>query len=744
MVTGEVPRVAAILYVFKTRHAIETVMPRTVSVNSRDPHVRTLGASPILATLGPEWFVEFPAVPVTGHVVWCNFELARAVGFDVPASNRMTPRFHQQLIDALSYRAVPSKAAAAGRQIKTLYADRYGGEGLGPALGSGRSGFAPYGNLYIKGVGLTPLFRHDDPDDLPHNHGGVQMNHCLGEAVFGEVNHHLFTHGSSRILAIIDQGEYVVYRRGVKVPIALEVRCGMQLRPGHLQSSHVRRRRSVFEAFIRMTEETNQLVMRNGSADGRAIPDIKATMLRVVDDRARTSAEQFRWRMIHGAVTSSNMELSGATLDLATQSAQPRTAPVCFRRDYDSLYFGREHIVCATELRAAYRALVNSIPRRQRIRLNARSFNFIREMDQAYARRLQPQLVAAAGLKSEVAERLAAEHADLARRFTSTVTAMGRLRNPGDVQMAKRVVEHVSVVDVFNLLREYPRRYFDDPTGAHAAFIRAALNPVFKGDRDRVARTRAAVRVLIRKFDRVYRQLMSACRAYALEYYGSAATMQASITSRAAFENEPIGLYRSTLYDELEAAIATYKSTGDVDVVRTVIEKKVRRSLRRVDALLVQGRSRRLSDGGCEIEMQTIDGVNYSIRAWNDRRQRRSLHVSVSVEQRDNSIQIQLPGWPRVTPRHIGSLRYRFTTDGWVTSRTVGVRLQETGDGGGVITCDGISDLPLIGRLEGTFSLRTSRDSWLAHEGPTCTGYTFAVPDKQELARLMTRLPEPR
>jgi len=129
----------------------------------------------------------------------------------------------------------------------------------------------------------------------------------------------------------------------------------------------------------------------------------------------------------------------------------------------------------------------------------------------------------------------------------------------------------------------------------------------------------------------------------------------------AAFENEPIGLYRSTLYDELEAAIATYKSTGDVDVVRTVIEKKVRRSLRQVDALLVQGRSRRLSDGGCEIEMQTIEGVNYSIRAWNDRRQRRSLHVSVpsSAGRRPSRSSCRLPRVTRTVDRSLP-----FTTDG--------------------------------------------------------------------------------
>ena len=105
------------------------------------------GASQILTTLGTAWFAEFAAVQTSGRVVWCNFELARTLGFVVPPSNRMTPLFHQQLIDALSYRAVTAReAAATARPTLTLYADRYGGKGLGQALGAGRSGFLPFGN----------------------------------------------------------------------------------------------------------------------------------------------------------------------------------------------------------------------------------------------------------------------------------------------------------------------------------------------------------------------------------------------------------------------------------------------------------------------------------------------------------------------------------------------------------------------------------------------------------------------
>jgi len=693
--------------------------------------VGKMGSSKILTILGSEWFAKFKAIRTPGRVVWCNMDLARTLGFAVPPSNRITPAFHKQLINALSYRAPAEDCAIDGRPTITLYADKYGGEGIGLGLGSGRAGFLPFGNLCLKGVGLTPLFLNDDPGDQAHSHGGVQLNHCLGEAVFGEVNQHLFSKGSTRILAIIDQDEFVVYRNKRRVAIALCVRSGTQLRPGHLLAKKVSRS-SLLETFVKITKETKQLAMRNQATTGKT-PDLQATMLRVIDDHARTTAEHFRWRMIHGAVTSSNMEMGGAPLDLTTRSTQPRTAPIYFREDYVS-FFGHEHIDCATQLRFSYRALVKSIPQRQRGRLNAKSINFMAEMERAYAQHLQEQLLSATGLKTEVAKRIKKEHADLARRFTATLSSMCSLRNPGSVEMAKKLVSNVSVLDVFNLLREFPGEFFAAPNNKHTKFIRAALGPVFKGNRFHVHHKRLAVRKLIEQFDLVYRELMNTCKPYAKEYYGSSKNMRASITSRAAFENEPINLYRSQLYDDFEEAIGTYKSTGDADVLRAIVEAKLAASLRRVDALLAQGESRRLRDGGLEIEMRTINGVDYSIRVRNDLKQTRYLQVSIPVNRVPDSFETPLPGWPRITQRQVRLTRYRFTTDGWISSRVVGGRLEKDPNGRHLISFAVHSKLPRAGRLEGVFYLSKRADPYFGGRGATVNGYAFAIPDNQELA----------
>ena len=316
--------------------------------------------SRVLSVLGPEWFAEFSAVNIPGKVIWCNFELARELGFDVPRSNLMTREFHAQLIAALSYRILERDEVVAEPKTITMYADRYGGVGVSPALGSGRAGFLPYGNLCIKGLGLTPLFKHDDPDDFEHSHGGLPMDEALAESLFGEVNMNLFTLGSARLLAIIDNDEFITYPEGHKVPRVLAARAGQQLRPGHLLAKRIRRRGARLETFLRMTRETGQLVMQQ-RAGASKLPDIKATMRRIINDHARTSAEQLRWRMIHGALTSSNMEISGAMLDLPTQSTQPRTAPI-YVLPYPDSTFGREHFERAVQLRPMYTALVRDVP----------------------------------------------------------------------------------------------------------------------------------------------------------------------------------------------------------------------------------------------------------------------------------------------------------------------------------------------------------------------------------------------
>ena len=717
------------------RQAQDALTFRRLGVEPKRFAKNGVRVSQAMDILGPDLFAEFAAVRAPGRVIWCNFDLARELGLDVPQSNELTTELHEQLIAALSFRAVQPGDDIRGQETITMYADRYGGEGVSPALGAGRAGFLPYGNLYVKGVGFTPLFKHDDPDDFGHSHGAVHLDDCLSEALFGEVNENLFIAGSSRVVAIIDQGLHVTTPKGQRIRIALAVRAGAQLRPAHLMSRHTPGR-ALLEKFVRMTRATKQLVTRRNRRTGAEMPDVRATMLRVIDDHARIAAESFRWRTIHGALSSSNMEMNGAMLDLPTQSSQPRTAPIR-TLDYVEFAFGAEHLERGAHLVPVYQRLMRNTPRSRRDTFRVKWLDITKEMNRAYDKHLQVMLLCAAGLKMEVAQRIQSERADLAQRFAELILKMARLRNSGPVMVAKSVVERVSVLDVFGLLLRFPQKYFAAPRARHARNIRACLQPIFSGNKSHVASKRARVKIFIGEFANVFDELMHACADYAEKYYGDPASMRASIIARAAFENEPLDrLYYKTLYEALDQAITVYRSTNDPAAVHEAIDGCVQASLRRVDGLLAQGSARRLSGGGIEMEIRIIDGVRYAVRAWNDDNQTRRLHVSIPVHAESDLYRHSVPNLPGLTKREIGSIRYRFTTDGWSTSGEARARLAQDAENRPMIAFDDLQSFPNVGRLEGYFRLRDAGRRSIGARGKI-HGYAFAIPDRHELLSMV-------
>jgi hypothetical protein len=703
---------------FKTWSDCDSMSSALKLLNSATPRFTRTQA---LDALGEGAFAAFSAVRAPGRVIWCNFDLARELGFDVPRSNQLTPQLEEELLAKLSLRAV-MPGEVAGADVVTMYADKYGGEGISPALGAGRAGFLREGNLYVKGVGFTPLFAHNDKDDFAHSHGGVQLDDCLSEAVFGEVNQNLFALGSSRIVAIIDQGKFVTDPAGRRYHIALAVRAGGQLRPGHLLAKRARGSLSPLEMFVQIVTATNQLVTNSSG-----LPDLSATMLRIIDDHARTAAQSFRWRMIHGALSPSNMDVSGAMLDLPTQSTQPRTAPI-FLLDYAWSAFGTEHRERATHLATMYRRVLRATDSTTRARFNLKSINVAEGMDRSYAKHLQLSVLAATGIKPSIAQRLQLEHADIPKRFTDLLLAMADLKNPGSTCVARRVVEDISVVDVFGLLRKLPRDFFNQANLRASTLKRA--RPVYKGNRFHIRARKRRLADLANEFATVYTDLMQAAEPF----YESRAAMETSITARAAFENQQIdALYCYPLYEQLRRAIAAYQQTGNAQLISEAIDTRITRSLRSVDGLLAQGSSRRLRNGGMEIEMRTIRGVSYSVRAWNGNSQARKLHVSIPITAAGKQFLTGVPGLEELTKRQIETLRYRFAIAGGKTFHVATARLLYHRHLGALIDFGDLDTSVVVGRLEGYFSADTLRTR-------VFRDYVFALPDRDELCGLLASI----
>src|ERR1700752_957330 len=643
-----------------------------------------------LDVLGEAGFAEFPAVRFPGKVIWCNFELLRELGFDVPRTNQLTPELHEELVAKLSLRSLTPGDDVSGVEVVTVYADRYGGEGVTPALGAGRAGFLPDANLYIKGLGFTPLFRHNDKDDFVHSHGGVHLDDCMSEAIFGEVNQNLFELGSSRIVAIIDQGKFVVEPSGRQRDIALAIRTGAQLRPGHLLAKRVRGSRSPLELFVEITRKTGQLVLQDRSD----MPDLSATMLRVIDAHARAAADAYRWRMIQGALSPSNMDMSGAMLDLPTQSTQPRTAPI-FKLDYVGSVFGTEHKERSFHLAEMQRRLLRTTDVATRIRFNLKWINVSNQMDVDYNRHLEIKMLNAAGLKTEVAQRIQ-QMTNLAGHFTDVLAAMAVLRNPGKACVARKIVD-LSVVDIFNLLGSAPADYFSGRDLKESVLQHA--QPVYKGNRFQVQARKRRIEQLAEKFAIVYRAILDV----GMDYYPSRTEMERSITARAAFENQPIdALYCAPLYKELTSAIAEYKATGNAQIISDAIDNRIKRSLRSVDGLLARGNS-----------LQTIRGISYSVRAG-------KLRVSIPVEAQGNHFLTSVAGLDRLTKRQMERLRYRFTTDNQKTFHDARARLVYDDQLGAIIDFGELDTATPVGRLEGFFFTADRRT-------PFFSDYVFAV-----------------
>jgi hypothetical protein len=233
---------------------------------------------------------------------------------------------------------------------------------------------------------------------------------------------------------------------------------------------------------------------------------------------------------------------------------------------------------------------------------------------------------------------------------------------------------------------------------------------------------------------------MNACSDYCREYYGDLRKMQASITARAAFENKPLdSLYSYRLYEDLGKTIAGPKTTGNATRIREAIDEKISASLRSVDGCLAQGNCRRMAGGELELEMRNIDGLNYSVRAWNDEAQTRRLHVSIPIEHHGSYYSSSASNLSRLTKRQIQSLRYRFTTDGWQSCREVKACLRRDDQLGLIIDFDDLRTFPLIGRLQGRFRLLGVPRARFKDPSPQLGAYVFAIPDRHELMSVVAR-----
>jgi hypothetical protein len=642
--------------------------------------------------LGKRNLCRFRAVMEPARVLWCNFELARELGFSVPRENRLDERLEREMVKAFSFRASQPGERTRGRPTVNLYADRYYGAGMADHFGSARGGITPSFDVFIKGLGRTPLARAGNPR---HSNGVCHLLQCVAEAVFGELDAHLFGAGSTRVIAILDQDRTVVID-GKRCHAALVARVGVPFRPAHLVRRLEEDLRDIPSLFARLTRLGGILATRGNQ------PDLGRTMRRILKLHARTAAEQVRWRVLHGAISTSNLGLFGEMLDLNSQSTQARTAPISIQRGRRSRShsFGGEHLARGQELRLMYLSVTESLSRRRRVELGAEDFDCEAEFQAMYVDELEKQLLRATGFKANAADAIKRDHPDMVRRYCEVLQKLMVLRNPGSLNARISTCESVGVVDVFRVLALFPRKFFAMPGADQRSTVRALADLRLSGERSRRARVHSRAVKLLDALAGLYREVMTAARHHEHHYAGGWSAMKVSICERAEFENQPLcDYYRARFLSDISALerVEAISSQARSRALQVFIDTRVARNARNVDAML--GRDVTRDDDGFAVQRRVLDDVE---------------HVLRSRDGVDWRIEISIGG-----PVIPSFFHFSFDGSSW---RAVPVN-ESDGRGRAVIR-------PVVryGVLEGGFSLHKRRSTQFEKVLP----FAFALPDSDQ------------
>ena len=504
--------------------------------------------------LGARTLSPFPAAVVPARVLWCNFEVARQLGFSVPRENRLSRRLERQLVEAFSCRAIEAGQAAGRRAVATLHCDRYYGSAMGDHAGSARGGILLSKNVFLKGIGRTPLAGVGGPR---HRDGGLQLVHAIAEAVYGELATRIFSAGAARVVAILDQGRTVEVD-GSLARAAVIARCGAPYRPAHLVRQLGEDLSDLPTLFVKLARYGGVLVTR----DGR--PQLADTMRRILRLQARTAAEQVRWRVLHGALSTSNMGLFGEMLDVWLMTTQDRTAPMhAARQRRRDAVFGREHFSRVPHLHAMFLCVTESLTPERRSALGADGLDCVAEFHRCYEEELSIQFLKAAGFDDTLALRMRCHHPPVVGRFVQVLSRLMALRNPGTLDARTATGRGISVVDVFRLLSLLPRRYLRRPEADHTEVVRTLARIQVSGTMARRRRTRELAHWHLDRLTRAYGEVMAAARLVTASDSEKWRTVCDAMCSRAEHGHVRLHAYRrARLVSRISSLVRQYSDRG--------------------------------------------------------------------------------------------------------------------------------------------------------------------------------------
>ena len=260
----------------------------------------------------PEVFVAFETVKaLKGRVVYCHENL----GYELNASELLS-----------KYNYVTLDTAAECDNVldrKTFFAERYGGDGICTNGGGGRCGFD--GVFHLKGLGPNQLVgtRPRDTYGNSHANGFLSLDVAIYESIWAEVINIALPYGAVRTVAVIDS-EIDFEEPDQKLPRGLLVRLPA-VRPAHFIRAiyfKERKRDVLSEDAKRVKLAIHRLVdFLPVKDDEQRANDLNERICQGMVELATRYAQQFAAarakRIFHQSISSSNVTLSGAWMDLA-------------------------------------------------------------------------------------------------------------------------------------------------------------------------------------------------------------------------------------------------------------------------------------------------------------------------------------------------------------------------------------------------------------------------------------------
>lgn len=284
-----------------------------------------------LDTLPETSFLPFRVEPLLGaHLAWHN------AGLKAP-----------QDLSRLQVRAGATTGDGA-HQPSVALAERYGGRGIGANGGGARCGLV--GDVQIKGIGRTPAA--SDFTSYWYSHGAVTLEEAWRESILGEVCHEALPFGGVRAYGIVDTGLSAPVEGAAGVvdhaPGALLLRQA-KLRPGHYMAAPLHRMNIEQAAgwpsdAKRVSRAIGVIALGADACGYQSVPPHGGLLKQIAERFARQAAAARAKRIVHGALSCSNIALDGAYMDFGTLTTVSDYGPIIVARGHPDATHEQEEL----------------------------------------------------------------------------------------------------------------------------------------------------------------------------------------------------------------------------------------------------------------------------------------------------------------------------------------------------------------------------------------------------------------